>query len=388
MGVMAEAQTRLSEPPEAPHERALPTDRVREVLRNGYDGPFLLVDPDIIREKYRRFVAAMPRVRVHYAVKANPDPRVVRLLAQEGSAFEMASAAELDLVLECGGDPEEVHFSNPVKPVGYIRHAANGGVRWFALDSVDELRKIHGAAPDARMYLRLEVPDYGSDWPLSGKFGVSLEESRPILEEAQALGADLCGITFHVGSQCRNLENWTAALEKAKKAFALMGSVGLRPRLLNIGGGFPVQLTKPIPAIETIAQVINAGLADLPDEIRVMAEPGRYLVSDSACFVCQVIGISERNGQRWMFLDSGMFGGLFEATQGLEYPLETDRSGPNVPWHVAGPTCDSVDVLMQDQMLPADVQTGDFLYIHNAGAYTTAYASAFNGFPLPPTRVL
>ena len=163
---------------------------------------------------------------------------------------------------------------------------------------------------------------------------------------------------------------------------------GLTPVLLNIGGGYPVRLTKPIPSIEVIGEVVNRAIADLPEDIRVMAEPGRYLVSDAGYFVCRAIGTATRAGRRWLYLDTGMFGGLLESTQGLQYDLLTDRQGKLVPWHIAGPTCDSVDVLMQDQMLPEDLQDGDFVYIPNAGAYTTAYASEFNGFPLPEVRLI
>jgi ornithine decarboxylase len=195
-------------------------------------------------------------------------------------------------------------------------------------------------------------------------------------------------VTFHVGSQCRNVENWHGAIDKSNRVFQKMRAVGLSPRVLNIGGGFPVRLTKPIPSIEVIGDTVNAAVADLPESIRIMAEPGRYLVSDAGCLVCQVIGRAQRGKQRWLYLDTGMFGGLFESTQGLQYELSTDRFGPLVPWHVAGPSCDSVDVLMHDQMLPDDLRTGDFVYVRNAGAYTTAYASGFNGFPLPDVKVI
>ena len=134
--------------------------------------------------------------------------------------------------------------------------------------------------------------------------------------------------------------------------------------------------------------MVNATIADLDESIMVMAEPGRYLVSDSAYFVCRVIGTTRRGDQRWVYLDTGMFGGLLESTQGLHYPLESDRGGRLVPWHIAGPTCDSVDVLLQDHLLPDDLQDDDFIYIRNAGAYTTAYASEFNGFPLPDVRLV
>lgn len=369
-------------------EVSLDFRHVREALTSGYAKPFLLIDPDIIRLKYRRFRAAMPRVHAHYAVKANPDRRVVKILAEESAGFEIASTAELDLLLSLGVAAREVHYSNPVKARSYIEYAASKGVEWFALDSAEELRKIHSVAPGAKLYLRVDAPNVGSDWPLSGKFGAQPRECEEIIDAAAAIGADLCGVTFHVGSQCRNAENWRVAVDSAKRLFRKMRLIGLTPTLLNVGGGFPVRLTKPIPSVEVIGAVINEAIADIPANIRVMAEPGRYLVSDSAYFVCRVIGTATRGGKRWVYLDTGMFGGLLESTQGLQYELRTDRGGKLIPWHVAGPTCDSVDVLMQDQMLPEDLRDGDFIYIPNAGAYTTAYASEFNGFPLPDVRLL
>jgi ornithine decarboxylase len=369
-------------------ESSLDFAHVRRALEQGYTKPFLLIDPDIIRAKYRRFCAAMPRVHAHYAVKANPDPRVVQVLADEGSGFEIASPAELDLLTSLGVDPSQVHYSNPVKARQYIEYAAARGIEWFALDSIEELQKIHSVAPRAKLYLRIDTPNIGSDWPLSGKFGVQLREVDEILDAATVLGAELCGVTFHVGSQCRNAENWRVAIDRAERIFRKMRLKGLTPTVLNIGGGFPVRLTKPIPSVEVISEVVNAAIADFDESIRVMAEPGRYLVSDSAYFVCRVIGTARRGDQRWVYLDTGMFGGLLESAQGLHYPLESDRSGRLVPWHIAGPTCDSVDVLAQEHLLPTDLQDDDFIFIRNAGAYTTAYASEFNGFPLPDVRLV
>ncbi|HXZ92025.1 MAG TPA: ornithine decarboxylase, partial [Burkholderiales bacterium] len=163
--------------------------------------------------------------------------------------------------------------------------------------------------------------------------------------------------------------------------------VGLKPRLLDIGGGFPVRHVKPIPSIEVIGEVVNEALKAFPEEVRVIAEPGRYMVSDAGYFVCRVLGTVMRAGKRWMHWDAGMFGGVIETTEGLKYRIRTDRSGHDIPWNVAGPTCDSVDVVLRDEPLPSDLQEGDFIYLHNAGAYTTAYASRFNGFPLPEVRI-
>ena len=368
-------------------EVSLDFEIVRRAARQKYTRPFLILDTAIVRGKVRRFRAAMPRVRPHYAVKANPDRRVLKVLMQEGCGFEIASIAELDLLLGLGVPAAEVFYSNPVKARESIAYAAAKGVQWFVVDSADELRRVHEVAPQARLYLRIATPNIGSDWPLSGKFGAGAADAREIVAAAARLGADLAGVTFHVGSQCRNPENWRVALEKARALFDAMLKAGLRPRLLNIGGGFPVRHVKPIPSVETIGAVVNEGLKAFPDDVQVIAEPGRYLVSDAGYFVCRVLGTATRAGRRWMHWDAGLFGGVIESSEGLKYRIRTERAGPDVPWTGGGPTCDSVDIVMRDEPLPSDLEEGDFIYIRNAGAYTTAYASQFNGFPLPEVRV-
>jgi len=368
-------------------EVSLDFELVRQAARQKYTRPFLLIDTAIVRGKVQRFRAAMPRVRPHYAVKANPDRRVLKALAQEGCGFEIASVAELDVLLALGVPAAEVFFSNPIKSRESIAYAAAKGVEWFVVDSPDELRRVAETKADARIYLRIAAPNIGSDWPLSGKFGAGAADAREIVALAAKLGADLAGITFHVGSQCRNPENWRVALEKSRTLFDVMTKAGLRPRLINIGGGFPVRHVKPIPSIEVIGQVVNEGLKAFPEDVQVIAEPGRYLVSDAGYFVCRVLGTATRAGKRWMHWDAGLFGGVIEASEGLRYRIRTDRSGHDISWTVGGPTCDSVDIVMRDEPLPSDLQEGDFIYIRNAGAYTTAYASQFNGFPLPEVRV-
>jgi len=368
-------------------EVSLDFEIVRQAARQKYQRPFLILDAALVRAKARRFRAAMPRVRAHYAVKANPDRRVLKTLMQEGCGFEIASVAELDLLLSLGVPAQEVLYSNPMKPRESIAYAASRGVEWFVVDSVDELRRAREVKADAKLYLRIATPNIGSDWPLSGKFGAGPGETREIVLTAAKLGADLAGVTFHAGSQCRNPENWRVGIEKARTLFDVMAKVGLRPRLLDIGGGFPVRHVKPIPSIEVVGEVINEAIRAFPPEVQVLAEPGRYMVSDAGYFVCRVLGTTTRGGKRWMHWDAGLFGGVIETTEGLKYKIRTERSGPDVPWHVAGPTCDSVDVILRDEPLPSDLQEGDFIYIRNGGAYTTAYASQFNGFPLPEVRV-
>src|SRR6267143_1450254 len=238
-------------------EVSLDFEIVRQAARQRYSRPFLIIDTAIVRGKVRRFRAAMPRVRPHYAVKANPDRRVLKVLVQEGAGFEIASTAELELLLGLGVAPAEIFFSNPVKSRESIAYAAAKGMEWFVVDSADELRRIHDIKADAKQYLRIAAPNIGSDWPLSGKFGAGAADAREIVALAAKLGVDLAGVTFHVGSQCRNPENWRVALEKARALFEVMSKAGLRPRLLNIGGGFPVRHVKPIPSVEVIGEVVN-----------------------------------------------------------------------------------------------------------------------------------
>jgi ornithine decarboxylase len=371
--------------------REVPLDfsTVRAAVRhNGQRTPFLLIDTEIVRDKIRRFREAMPEVRIHYAVKANPHPAVLRAMLDERVAFEVASAGELELLLSLGVPGPEIHYNNPIKPPSHLEKAAQARVGWYVIDCAEELRKVFAVKPDARLCLRIETQNVGSDWPLTGKFGASLPEAAEIAREAQRLRADLAGVAFHVGSQCRNLENWRVGVENARIVFDLMRSHGLAPRLLNIGGGFPVLHTKPIPTIESIGASVRDALARLPAGMHAMAEPGRFLVSDAAWLVSRVIGTATRRGKRWVYLDTGVFHGLMETMEGLEYQVRTDRHGAELPCTVAGPTCDSVDVVAKDRMLPADVQTGDYVYVPNCGAYTTAYSTSFNGFPPPDVVVL
>jgi ornithine decarboxylase len=369
-------------------ESSLDFEKVRAAVKDGYDKPFLLIDSNIIREKARRFSAAMPRVRPHYAVKANPDTRVLTIMLEEGAGFEIASVAELELLLAPGIPASDIFYSNPVKSRDQIAQAVAKGVEWYVIDSVEELKKIHSIKADAKLYLRIDTPNIGSDWPLAGKFGAHPSEVRDIIAAAAKLKADLAGVAFHVGSQCRNPENWRVGIEKSRAVFDQMAKAGLNPRLLNIGGGFPVRHVKPIPSIEVIGEVVNRALEAFPAKVRVIAEPGRFLVSDAGYFVCRIMGTATRANKRWMHLDAGLFGGIIETAEGLKYKVRTDRAGPDIPWNVAGPTCDSIDVVMRDEPLPSDLQEGDYLYLRNAGAYTTAYASNFNGFPLPEVRVI
>jgi ornithine decarboxylase len=363
--------------------------KVQRALAQGYHGPLLLLDPAIVRAKAHWLQGAMPRVRPHYAVKANPHRAVLKALHDEGVAFEIASAGELDLLTDLGVAARDVFYSNPVRCREHLAHAVRCGVEWFVVDSVEELWKIVAVKRDAKLCLRIEVPNEGSEWPLVGKFGASPEAAREIVGAASHLRADLAGVSFHVGSQCLIAENWRLGIERAKVVLSEMRSAGLRPRLLDIGGGFPVRHARPIPSIETIGAIVADALAEVPPDVTVIAEPGRFLVSDAAWFVCRVIGTATRKGRRWIYWDAGLYGGIIEkARGGIVYAICTDRKGALVPWTIAGPTCDAADVLTGEHLLPEGMQEGDFVYLPNTGAYTSSRACTFNGFPLPEVRVI
>jgi ornithine decarboxylase len=368
--------------------RGLDLATVRRAVETGRPTPLLAFDLSLPERKLRRFADAMPRVRPHYAVKANADPALIRVLAAQGIGFEVASVGELDAVLAAGVAATDILFSNPVKPRAQVEYAVRAGVQWYALDSVEELHKIHGLHARASCYLRIETPNEGSDWPLTGKFGADDLQTHKIISTAARLGADLAGIQFHVGSQCRNAANWRFGINNARRVAATMHAAGLTVRLLNIGGGFPVQHLRPIPSIEEIGAIVNAAIADLPAEVRVIAEPGRYLVSEAACLVCRVIGTATRHGLRWVYLDGGVYHGFMETIGGLMPRFATDRRGALSACILAGPTCDALDVIVRDAMLPDDLREGDLVYALNAGAYTSAYATSFNGFPPPYVVVL
>ena len=359
-----------------------------EILGQHKNTPSLIIDLNHVREKARRMIASMPRIQPHYAVKANSHPEVLKALMGEGVRFEIASIAELDALLKLNVPANEIFYSNPIKPVQYVEYAAQKGVEWYVLDSVDELRKIVSIIPDAKLYLRVETQNIGADWPLTGKFGATLPEIHQIIEESKRLNANLAGVTFHVGSQCRNLDNWRIGVENAKLVFSMLRGNGFEPKLLDIGGGFPVQYTKPIPSIEDISASINSAIQDLPENIKIISEPGRFLISDSACLVSRIVGTATRHGTRWIYLDTGVFHGLMETVEGMRFALSTNnKTKERAPYTVAGPSCDSMDVIMKDEMLPVGLQEGDYVCFPNLGAYSTAYASKFNGFPEPEVIV-
>jgi ornithine decarboxylase len=367
------------------------TERIHEFLRNrAEDGPCLVVDLEVVRDNYKAFANALPDTRVFYAVKANPSPEVLLLLARLGSCFDTASVAEIEMVLAAGATPERISYGNTIKKERDIARAFALGVRLFAVDCKAEVEKIARAAPGARVFCRFLFDCAGAEWPLSRKFGCDAGMAADVLEHAHRLGLEAHGVSFHVGSQQRRTQAWDLALKSAAAIFRACADRGIALSMVNLGGGFPTKYLKEVPAVESYGRSIFRALRKhfgnaIPETI---IEPGRGMVGNAGVIEAEVVLVSrksEADKLRWVYLDIGKFGGLAETMdESIRYPIRTPRDGGEAgPCVLAGPTCDSMDVLYEKQPydLPISLEIGDKVLIEGTGAYTTTYASvAFNGF--------
>lgn len=350
--------------------------------------PYLLVDTVVIKEKVSTIGRDIKNSQVFYAVKAHPDIEIVRLVERLGIGFEIASEGELEILKEIGVSPERIISSNPVKSIRFIKDARGYGIKRFAFDSATEADKIRAHAPSSDVYVRLTVPNEGSEWPLSKKFGVEPDIAVKLLCYAKQIGLNPSGITFHVGSQCTNIYNWSVAIEKVSSAWRRAEKEGIRMRILNIGGGYPIRYTKDVVQIQAIDEMINNLIFQrFPGDIEVHVEPGRAVVGDAGIFVTSVIGKAERGHENWLYIDAGVFNGLMESIGGIKYRYIVGSRTERKRWVIAGPSCDSFDVMDKDVLLP-EPTVGDHLLIPSAGAYTISYASEFNGFPIPRTILI
>jgi ornithine decarboxylase len=371
------------------------SERIHDFLRRRRDeglddGPCLVVDLDIVRENYRAFPKALPDSRIFYAVKANPAPELLALLASLGSCFDTASVAEIEMVLAAGATAERISFGNTIKKERDIGRAHALGVRLFAVDCKAEVEKIARAAPGAKVFCRFLFGCAGAEWPLSRKFGCDPEMAVDVLDHAQRLGLDPCGVSFHVGSQQRRTAAWDEALKSAAAIFRACADRGINLSMVNLGGGFPTRYLREVPAVEAYGRSIFRALRRhfgnrIPETI---IEPGRGMVGDAGVIEAEVVLVSkksEHDRTRWVYLDIGKFGGLAETMdESIRYAIRTPHDGDEVgPCVLAGPTCDSADVLYEKRPydLPISIEIGDKVLIEGTGAYTATYAAvAFNGF--------
>ena len=373
------------------------TDKVLKFLEERkLPTPLLVVDLDKVEENYRALERAVPDARIFYAMKANPAPELMQRLVALGACFDVASIGEVEQALAAGATPDRLSFGNTIKKERDVARAYALGVRLFAFDAEAELEKIARAAPGARVFCRILTSGEGADWPLSKKFGCTPEMAVQLLQAAPWLGLVPFGVSFHVGSQQRDPEQWDAALATVAQMFRrIEDESGIALQMVNLGGGFPSRYGEDVPGAEAYGAAIRRSLLRHFGNHRpeLIVEPGRGLVGDAGVIETEVVLIARKGDgdhRRWVYLDIGKFGGLAETMEeAIRYPIESHRAGEAAPVVIAGPTCDSADVLYDraNYQLPSDLSIGDRLRIRATGAYTTTYATVgFNGFE--PLRYL
>jgi ornithine decarboxylase len=372
------------------------TERIARFLaENRPETPCLVVDLDVIAEAYDVLRWYLPLARIYYAVKANPAPQIVAMLDRKGASFDVASRGEIELCLANGIAADRLSFGNTIKKEKDIAFAYQAGLRLFAFDSAFELDKLARAAPGAQVFCRILVACEGAEWPLSRKFGCAPGMAVELLRRARDLGLDPYGVSFHVGSQQTDLAQWDGAVGRAAEMFSLLAAADIELRMINVGGGFPAHYRSDVPAIDGYARAVMAAITrhfgnHLPE---IIVEPGRSLVGDAGIIQSEVVLISEKgdaDGRRWVYLDVGKFNGLAETMdESIKYRITTPGcAGASGPVVLAGPTCDSADILYEhtEYRLPLGLEVGDKVEILSTGAYTASYASVgFNGFSPIPT---
>ena len=352
--------------------------------------PCLVLDVDRVEENFRALTHALPLARIYYAVKANPARPILDRLVGLGSRFDAASFEEVRACLDAGARPEAISYGNTIKKVSAIRGAFAAGVRLFAFDSAEELAKLAEHAPGASVYCRILVDNVGADWPLSKKFGTTAEHAKTLMVRAGELGLDPIGLSFHVGSQQTSPASYEAAIARVGMLFTDLKQAGVKVRMVNLGGGYPIRYRDEIPGIDQFANAIMSAMTqhfgnDLPE---IVIEPGRFIVADAGV-VCAEVVLASRKAKsdpvRWVYLDIGRFGGLAETEgEAIRYAFRTPHDGTeDGPVTIAGPTCDSTDTLYEksNYRLPLALTAGDRVELLATGAYVTTYASQkFNGF--------
>lgn len=368
------------------------TDKIDRFIRDERPAtPCAVIDIEKVRQNYRAMTGFVPWAEIFYAVKANPAVPILELLSAEGSSFDAASIGEIEACLDAGVPAERISYGNTVKKSADIAAAFARGIRLFAFDSSAELAKLAAAAPGAKVFCRIVVANDGARWPLSRKFGCEPDEAVPLLLAARDAGLVPSGLSFHVGSQQIEPERWREGISRCATLFERLAREGVELELVNLGGGLPIPYRNDND-VDTAGMF--AAIARALDEIfgarmpRILIEPGRAVVATAGKIVSEVVLVTDRiygGRQRWVYLDVGRYGGLAETEgEAIQYHVEYDDAGAELaPAVLAGPTCDSHDVLYEEAAydLPVGLKAGDLLVFGNTGAYTTTYASVnFNGF--------
>jgi ornithine decarboxylase len=363
-------------------------DAVRRLV-SLYGPPLLIVDAERVRRQYRRLAAALPGVDLYYALKPLPQAGVIDTLSRLGAYFDLATNGEVDLVRRLGIEPSRCIHTHPIKRDADIRTARSFGVELFVVDNPDEVRKFVKFKSRARLLIRIAFRSPDAVCDLSRKFGCDPAEAPALLALARELGIRVEGLSFHAGSQASGSAMQVRAIEVCRDLMARAAEDGHRLGILDIGGGFPVDYLEPVIPIEEYCAPIRKALDGVPANVRVIAEPGRFIVAPAAVAVASVMGRSLRDGLWWYYLDDGLYGSysgqLFDHAH---YPIEAlVPPGPLHPSVLAGPTCDSIDVIAERIELPK-LQVGDLVLGRTMGAYTWATATDFNFFPKPTVIAL
>lgn len=355
-----------------------------------FGAPLLLLDCDIVRQQYRALSNALPNVTLHFALKPLPHPAVVQTLLAEGASFDLATSGEVDLVAEQGVPAERTIHTHPIKRDRDIRDALAYGCRVFVVDNINELEKFIAYRDEVELLVRLSFRNSEAFADLSKKFGCTPQQALELIAQAQEWNIRIKGLSFHVGSQTMNPQKYVDAIDTCKHLTEQVVEHGL-PALstLDIGGGFPVSYNTQVMPIELFCQPINAALNQLPETVQVIAEPGRFIVAQAMTGVVSVMGQAEPDGQIWYYLDDGIYGSFSGLMfDDAKYPLTTiKQEGEWLPSILAGPTCDSIDVIAENIMLPK-LSNGDLIVSRMMGAYTSATATDFNFFKRAQTILL
>jgi ornithine decarboxylase len=367
-------------------------------LAHEHGTPLFVVDHDQLRSAYATFKKCLPRVQAYYAVKANPDPEIVRTLFKAGASFDVASLPELRVVCEnIKNLPpkkrqqwiwDKIIYANPIKANETLVELDHYNPL-VTYDNSEEIRKIRKYAPNAGLALRLKVANTGAMVELSSKFGAAPGEAVDLILEADKAGLVVEGLSFHVGSQTTNFENYVQAINLAANVFKEARERGYKKmNVLDIGGGFPAPYDDTVKPFRELARIINRELDRLfPRDIQILAEPGRFIVAAAGIAISEIIGKAVRDGKLCYYIDDGVYhtfsGVIFDHCR---YHLKSFKKGPTQICSVFGPTCDALDVVSMAEQLPANLELGDLLYSENIGAYSHASSTYFNGFP--PAKIV
>ena len=352
--------------------------------------PYILTDLSIVEENARQLKKLLGNVKIHYALKSNSEPKIIERLDGIVEGYDVASLGEWEQLRKKKVSPERVLFSNPVKIPNHIERTYKDGLRFYALDSIDEIKKLSALAPGANVYLRVQVSNYGSKFPLSKRYGLLPSHVIEYASFAESMNLKVRGLTFHVGSQSENPQVWETAFEQSGDLIARLRQANIKIDFLDIGGGFPADYGQPAPSIAVTARIIKKSIKKhIPKGVEIVAEPGRFIVANASVIATEVIAREHRSGVEWLHLDMGVFQGLMEPLEmnSWRYPTFTEKNprGYKKDFVLAGPSCDAYDQIGVDYSLPSEINRGDRIYIASTGAYTTVYGSNFNGFAMPET---